>query len=81
MSAASSGGTAGAGPRAPFEGAVRHVYVHVPFCRAKCDYCAGEPECVRVCAPGAIRYVHADECAGHRRRESAAVRAALRRER
>jgi len=18
---------------------VRHVYVHVPFCRAKCDYC------------------------------------------
>ena len=24
----------------PFEGPVRHVYVHVPFCRAKCDYCA-----------------------------------------
>ena len=24
---------------APFEGPVRHVYVHVPFCRAKCDYC------------------------------------------
>ncbi len=23
----------------PFEGPVRHVYVHVPFCRAKCDYC------------------------------------------
>ena len=22
-----------------FEGSVRHVYVHVPFCRAKCDYC------------------------------------------
>ncbi len=22
-----------------FAGDVRHVYVHVPFCRAKCDYC------------------------------------------
>ena len=22
-----------------FEGPVRHVYVHAPFCRAKCDYC------------------------------------------
>jgi len=22
-----------------FSGPVRHVYVHVPFCRAKCDYC------------------------------------------
>jgi oxygen-independent coproporphyrinogen III oxidase len=29
----------------PFSGPVRHVYVHVPFCRAKCDYCefASEP--------------------------------------
>lgn len=25
--------------RASFDGPVRHVYVHVPYCRAKCDYC------------------------------------------
>ena len=29
----------GAALRAAFDGPVRHVYVHVPFCRAKCDYC------------------------------------------
>ncbi len=23
----------------PFAGPVRHVYVHVPFCRERCDYC------------------------------------------
>ena len=28
-----------AGTRRAFRGPVRHVYVHVPFCRAKCDYC------------------------------------------
>jgi oxygen-independent coproporphyrinogen-3 oxidase len=30
----SAGATAGA-----FSGPVRHVYVHVPFCRDRCDYC------------------------------------------
>jgi len=44
----------------------------------KCDYCDGEPECVRVCAPGAIRYVYSDESSGHRRRAAAQVRAARR---
>jgi len=30
---------ASAASSAAFSGPVRHVYVHVPFCRAKCDYC------------------------------------------
>lgn len=42
---------------------------------AKCDYCDGDPECVRVCEPGALTYVHADESSQQKRRESAVVRA------
>ena len=44
----------------------------------KCDYCDGQPECVRVCEPGAVRYLFADESSARRRRESAVVLAALR---
>ena len=40
------------GPRAPFSGPVRHVYVHVPFCRARCDYCEFASEAVDAEAGG-----------------------------
>ena len=39
MSVAAGLGAGDVAPRVPFGGPVRHVYVHVPFCRAKCDYC------------------------------------------
>ena len=42
---------------------------------AKCDYCDGRPECVRVCEPGAIRYVYSDESSQHKRRRAAMVEA------
>ncbi|MDH5703068.1 MAG: 4Fe-4S binding protein, partial [Aigarchaeota archaeon] len=29
----------------------------------KCDLCDGEPECAKVCVPGAIRYVDLDRTA------------------
>ena len=42
----------------------------------KCDYCHGEPECAKVCEPGAIRYVYSDESSRHKKRESAMVETA-----
>ena len=45
-------GNAAPPARAPFEGPVRHVYVHVPFCRARCDYCDFASEAVDAGAGG-----------------------------
>lgn len=45
----------------------------------KCDYCNGEPECVRVCEPGAIVYVDSDESSLDKRRESALGQVSARR--
>lgn len=56
-------------------------YDEVARVSTKCDYCGGEPECVRLCEPGAISYVYADEDSCERKRGSAAVRSLLRRSR
>jgi len=36
----------------------------------KCDLCDGEPECAKVCVPGAIRYVGLDRTAMEKKRKS-----------
>jgi anaerobic carbon-monoxide dehydrogenase iron sulfur subunit len=43
-------------------------YDRVSRVSVKCDYCDGEPECVRVCEPKAISYVQADEVSLGKRR-------------
>ncbi len=43
---------------------VEHVTV-------KCDYCDGEPQCVRFCEPSAIQYVDAAEVSGLKQYEAA----------
>ncbi len=54
-------------------------YDEVARVSAKCDYCDGEPECVRLCQTGALSYVYRDEGSSEKKREAGAVRAALRR--
>jgi len=54
-------------------------YDHVARVSVKCDYCDGDPECVRVCEAGAIVYVDADETAVARRHETPLARAEARR--
>jgi anaerobic carbon-monoxide dehydrogenase iron sulfur subunit len=48
-------------------------YDRVSKVSVKCDYCDGEPECVRVCEPGAIAYVPSDEIGGHKRHNAPLV--------
>jgi len=54
-------------------------YDHVAHVSVKCDYCAGQPECVRVCEPRAIAYVFSAESSQHKRRGSPLARAVARR--
>ena len=53
-------------------------YDRVGRVSAKCDYCDGEPECVKVCESGAISYVYSDESSRHKTRKAAKVQAVRR---
>jgi len=77
---AAGGGRRGAAPQAPasaafsaaFSGPVRHVYVHVPFCRAKCDYCDFASAAVGDAPDGALLDGFVEGVAGEWERERAA---------
>lgn len=60
-----------AGPEA-FAGPVRHVYVHVPFCRAKCDYCDFASQPVGDVPDGALLDAYVAAVAAEWQRERAA---------
>ena len=47
------------------------VYDTVEHITVKCDYCDGDPQCVRFCEVDAIRYVDANEVNGQRQLEAA----------
>ena len=36
----------------------------------KCDLCEGDPECVKICLPGALTYVEKDKVGFSERREA-----------
>ncbi len=58
--------------RGAFLGPVRHVYVHVPFCRAKCDYCDFVSSAVGATPSGEVLNGYVDGVAAEWQRERAA---------
>jgi oxygen-independent coproporphyrinogen-3 oxidase len=70
------GGRRREAPQAPvsaaFSGPVRHVYVHVPFCRAKCDYCDFASQPVGDAPDGALLERFVEGVAAEWERERAA---------
>ena len=57
---------------AAFSGPVRHVYVHVPFCRSKCDYCDFASQAVGAPPPDDVLDGYVDGVAAEWERERAA---------
>lgn len=55
-----------------FSGPVRHVYVHVPFCRSKCDYCDFASQAVGATPPEDVLDGYVDGVAAEWERERAA---------
>jgi oxygen-independent coproporphyrinogen-3 oxidase len=55
-----------------FQGPVRHLYVHVPYCRAKCDYCDFASKAVGDAPRGALLDAFVEGIAAEWERERAA---------